>query len=67
MLPPDRGQGMLEYRAYLIDRFGQITDHVDLVCGDDEAAKERIKQLVDGHAIELWHEGRMVATFAPEK
>jgi predicted dinucleotide-binding enzyme len=58
---------MLEYRAYFVGRFGQIMDRVDLVCGDDEAAKERVKQMVDGHAMELWHEGRMVATFEPEK
>lgn len=55
---------MLEYRAYLLGRDGHIIDRVYFVCGDDEAAKERVKQLVDGHAIELWHEGRRVATLA---
>jgi len=25
------------------------------------------KQMVDGHAIELWHEARMIAAFEPEK
>jgi len=57
---------MLEYRAYLLGRDGQIMDRVDLVSGDDESAKERAKQMVDGHWIELWHEGRRVATFEPE-
>jgi hypothetical protein len=25
------------------------------------------KQMVDGQAIELWHEARMIAAFEPEK
>ena len=58
---------MLEYRVYLLGRDGQIMHRVDLVSGDDEAAKERVKQMVDGQGIELWHEGRRVATFEPEK
>ena len=58
---------MLEYRAYSIGRDGQIMHRVDLVGRDDEAAKERVKQMVNGHWIELWHEGRRVATFEPEK
>jgi hypothetical protein len=40
---------------------------VDLVSGDDEAAKERVQQIVDGHWVELWYEGSRVATFGPEK
>jgi hypothetical protein len=26
---------------------------------DDEAAKERAKQYVDGHDVELWHQKRL--------
>jgi hypothetical protein len=37
------------------------------VCEDDEEAKRVTKQMVDGHAIELWQEARMIATFEPEK
>ena len=44
-----------------------LDDQVDLVSGDDEAAKGRVKQMVDRHWIELWHEGRRVATFEPKK
>jgi hypothetical protein len=58
---------MLEYRAYLIGRDGQIMDRVDLVGSDDESAKERVKQMVDGRCMELWHEGRRVATLEPER
>jgi hypothetical protein len=55
-----------EYRAYLIGWDGHIIHRVDLVCPDDEAAKGRAKRLVDGHAVELWQEGRKVAQFDPE-
>jgi hypothetical protein len=58
---------MQEYRAYLIGWDGHIIDRVDLVCRDDEAAIGRAKHLVDGHAVELWHEGRKIVTFEPEQ
>jgi len=32
-----------------------------LDCGDDRAAIESAKQLVDGHDIELWQRDRMIA------
>jgi hypothetical protein len=54
---------MLEYRAYLIGRDGHILHRVEMLCDDDEAAKERVLLLVDGHTIELWQGMRMVATF----
>jgi hypothetical protein len=54
---------MLEYRAYLIGRDGHILHRVEMLCDDDEAAKERALLLVDGHTIELWQGMRMVATF----
>ncbi|EIG62306.1 hypothetical protein Bra1253DRAFT_07219 [Bradyrhizobium sp. WSM1253] len=37
---------------------------VDLVCEGVETAKEKAKQLVDGHDVELWDGDRKVATFA---
>jgi len=45
---------MLEYRAYLIGRDGHILNRVDMLCDDDEAAKERSQLLVKSHTIELW-------------
>jgi hypothetical protein len=57
---------MQGYRAYVIGRNGQIMDRIDLFCENDEDAKERAKQLVDGHAVELWDEARKVATFEPQ-
>ena len=55
------------YYAYFIADDGRISKRVALVSDDDEEAKRFAKQMVDGHAIELWQEARMIATFEPEK
>ena len=55
------------YYAYLIGVDGRFTKRVAIVCDDDEEAKRFAWQLVDGHAIELWHEARKIATFEAEK
>ena len=52
---------MREYRAYLIGRDGHIVHRVDILCVDDEAAKERAQLLVDSHTVELWQGARLVA------
>ena len=56
---------MLEYRAYLIGRDGHIVHRVDILCVDDEAAKERAQLLVDSHTVELWQVARLVARLPP--
>jgi hypothetical protein len=50
------------YYAYLIGADGRISKRVAIVCDDDEQAKGFAKQMVDGDAIELWQEARMIAT-----
>jgi hypothetical protein len=46
---------------------GHILSAVDLHCADDDAARARAKQLVDGHDVELWQLDRKIAEFkAPE-
>jgi hypothetical protein len=55
------------YYAYIIGDGGHIRNRVEIICDDDEAAKRHAKQLVDGHAVELWQEARMIATFQPEE
>ena len=57
---------MQEYRAYVLGPDGHITFRHDLCCADNDAAKERAKQLVNGHVIELWQEDRKLATFQPK-
>jgi hypothetical protein len=54
---------MQEYRAYIIGPDGHITERIDLLCADDDAAKERARLLVNGRDIELWQFGRRVETF----
>jgi hypothetical protein len=54
---------MQEYRAYVIGPDGHIQQRIDLLCADDNAAKEQARQLVNGHAVELWQLGRQIATF----
>jgi hypothetical protein len=58
---------MQEYRAYLIGPDGHIQQRIDLFCADDDAAKERARQLVNGHDLELWQLDRMIATFKAEQ
>jgi hypothetical protein len=53
---------VIDYRAYLIGPDGHIQSRVDLVCEHEEVAKERAKQLVDGHDVELWQLDWKIAT-----
>jgi hypothetical protein len=57
---------MTSYYAYFTGDDGHITNRVTILAANDEEAKERAKQLVDGYAVELWQEGRKVAQFDPE-
>jgi hypothetical protein len=55
------------YRAYIMGWDGHILSMVELHCANDEAAKERARQLVDGHDVELWQLGRKISDFkAPQ-
>ena len=54
----------MTYSAYLVGPpDGHIQGRVDLICADDEAAKERAVQLVNGDDVELWQGDRRVAEF----
>lgn len=54
---------MTHYRAYIIGSDGHIERAVDLHCNDDDDAKKRARQLVDGHDIELWRGDHRLAMF----
>jgi hypothetical protein len=54
---------MAGYRAYIIGIDGHFLRAVELVCPDDDTAKQYAKQLVDGHDIELWRGDRKIETF----
>jgi len=51
------------YRAYIMGRDGHILRPVDLHCENDDAAKEKARQLVDGHDVELWQRDRKISLF----
>jgi len=55
------------YYAYIIGDEGHIRHRVAVKCSDDTEAKRLAQQLVDGHAVELWQEARMVERFEPEE
>ena len=44
---------------------GHIMRRTDLTCANDEDAKKQTKQLVDGHAVELWQGTRLLIRFEP--
>jgi len=54
------------YRAYIIGPDGHIQDRLDLFCKTEDEAKVKAKQLVDGHAVELWDRARKITRFEPE-
>jgi hypothetical protein len=58
---------MSGYYAYFTGDDGHITKRVTILAANDEEAKERAKQLVDGRVVELWQEGRRIATFTPKQ
>jgi hypothetical protein len=53
---------MPEYRAYIegSDEDGHFVYFHPLICADDTEATEKAKQLVVGHAVELWCGERLV-------
>ena len=54
---------MAHYRAYLIGPDSYFIKAVDLDRADDDAAKKRAEQMVDGHDVELWQHARRIAKF----
>jgi hypothetical protein len=57
---------MRAYRFYFLDSAGHIARPPMIVeCEDDRAAIESAKQFVDGKAIEVWDEGRIVVRLEP--
>jgi hypothetical protein len=56
----------VEYRAYAIGPDDRIVLRVDLVCENDDVAKERARQITfGGHTVELWRDRELLARFEP--
>ena len=47
---------MLGYRAYFVGPDEHIVECVEMMCADDEAAKEQARALADGYDVEPWQE-----------
>jgi hypothetical protein len=63
VLPEFPVGNMAGYRAYIIGIDGRFLRAIEIVCRDDETAKEYAKQLVDGHDVELWQGDRKIEAF----
>ena len=55
------------YRAYVLNKEGHFSGFRELLCSNDEDAKQQALQLLNGDEIELWQEGRQVFVLKPEK
>ena len=51
---------MAEYRIYTEGSDGHFVDVQPLICGDDEEAVEKAKQILDGHDLQIWSGARYV-------
>jgi hypothetical protein len=51
------------YRAYLVGPDGRIASRIDLICEDENAAREKARQLADDCAVELWSGDRKIAEY----
>ncbi len=51
---------MQDYRAYVLDQNGHVTQRHDFEFVDDEAAIIHARRFVDGHDVEVWQIDRVV-------
>ncbi|MGY3611038.1 MULTISPECIES: hypothetical protein [unclassified Bradyrhizobium] len=58
---------MQEYRIFILGPDGHIMDRYEFLAPNDDAAKERAKQMMDGHDIELWERGRKMAELSRQE
>ncbi len=54
---------MEEFTAYLFGPTGHVVQRVRLICADEEAAKERARQLAEIDSVELWQSTRKIASY----
>ncbi|MFK4486691.1 hypothetical protein [Bradyrhizobium sp. USDA 336] len=51
----------MDYRAYIMSEDGHISGVHEFECADDEGAKAKAAQMLDGHDLEVWQRERRVA------
>jgi hypothetical protein len=64
---PQHGGQNERLLRYFTGDDGHITNRVTVLAANDEEAIRLAKQLVDGYVVELWQEGRQIATFDPDE
>ena len=53
-----------QYRAIIHNgRLDHIIDRVDILCSDENEARELAKRAADVNAVELWKAGRFIERF----
>ncbi len=52
---------MAEYRVYEIGDGDHIVKATPMVCGDDNEAIIKARELAEGHVVEVWNKARFVA------
>jgi hypothetical protein len=59
---------MPTYRIYVLSEDGHIHHPPEVIdCPGDEMALDSAKRLLDGHVIEIWDHGRLVARLDPKE
>jgi hypothetical protein len=63
------GEGSMPYyRIYLMDDKGHSSEPPrTTLCDNDDEAQDVARQLLDGHALEVWCGDRKVATLKPNE
>ncbi|SFJ68748.1 hypothetical protein [Bradyrhizobium sp. Gha] len=57
----------MDYRAYILEDDGRITGVHELDCANDEEAKEKAAQLLDGHDLDVWRRERHLVRLKHQK
>ena len=50
----------MQYRYFLIDGLGQRLPREEFMAENDDDARRLAQKFMDGHAIEIWQEDRLV-------
>jgi hypothetical protein len=58
-----RIKGWKSIAPYVLDQDGRIELRVDLFCSGVEAARERVRQIVNGRDVQLWQGVHPIETF----
>ena len=56
---------LTKYCIYVIGADEGILGRIELLCEDDNAAKEHAEHLLGEYAIELWHSDELLERFGP--